>query len=143
MSEIISARDIQVGDEIEFTTADGKTHCFIVGELPRADIHILPEDAARKRGNLLTLAPLDQVTRYRNVNAERLAGARAVGRLTAQRMATEPARATHQHENRGPRCDEYNLDRQGVCDAPLDRHGQCPNASSHGDSRTGREAWRS
>lgn len=123
MSEIISARDIQVGDEIEFTTKDGKTHRFIVGELPRADIHILPEDSARKRGNLFTLEPLAQVTRHRNVNTERRAGARAVGRLTAQRMAR--------------RCDEFNGDRQGVCDTVLDSHGNCPNAGQHRDSRTG------
>ncbi len=31
------------------------------------------------------------------------------------------------------RCDEYSVARRGVCDRPLDEHGQCDRASQHGD----------
>lgn len=86
MSDQISAKDVRVGDEIEFKTADGKIHRFIVGELPKAEIYIIPEDAAHKLENMFTLGPKDQVTRHHNVLDERREHASAVGRLTAERM---------------------------------------------------------
>lgn len=88
-SEVIRAKDIQVGDEIEFRTADGKNHRFIVGELPRTEIHILPEDAAPNARNVFSVSPKEMVTRHRNVAIERRARASAAGRLTAERVKAE------------------------------------------------------
>lgn len=100
-SEVIRAKDIQVGDEIEFRTADGKNHRFIVGELPRADIDIVPEDVARRVENMFTLAAKDEVTRHRNVAIERRARASAAGRLTAERVKAEL-----EEPNREPTADQ-------------------------------------
>jgi len=86
MSQQRRAKDIEIGDEIEFKTADGKWHRFIVGQLPHAEIYILPEDVAPTAANLFELTPKDQVTWHRNVINERQANAAAAGRLTAERM---------------------------------------------------------
>lgn len=87
MAITIPAKDIHVGDEIEFTTADGVNHRFVVGQLPKAEIYILPEDVAPRAENMFTLSPRDQVVVHRNVTAERMTSAAAVGQLTAERMA--------------------------------------------------------
>lgn len=85
MSQDRKAQNIEVGDEIEFKTADGKNHRFIVGLLPKMEIYILPEDVAPTKGNMFTLGPRDKVTWHRNVLNERRANAAAVGKLTAER----------------------------------------------------------
>lgn len=30
-------------------------------------------------------------------------------------------------------CEAYNMRRHGLCDAPLDNHGECPRQDEHGD----------
>lgn len=35
------------------------------------------------------------------------------------------------------RCEEYSTARKGVCDRPLDEHGNCDRASEHGDHLEG------
>lgn len=86
MSQNRRAKDIEVGDEIEFKTADGVNHRFIVGQLPRAEINVIPEDSASTIENMFSLSPKDQVTWHRNVINERKARATSVGQLTAERM---------------------------------------------------------
>lgn len=64
-SEEITAQEIKVGDEIKFMTADGRVHHVTVAQLPRSEVHILPQGVARKAENLFTLSPTDSVIRYR------------------------------------------------------------------------------
>lgn len=110
-SEVIRATDIQVGDEIEFRTADGKNHRFIVGELPRTEIHILPEDVAPNARNVFSMSPKEMVTRHRNVAIERRARASAAGRLTAERvkagrLTAEQVKAELEEPNREPTAEQ-------------------------------------
>lgn len=80
-TEEITAQDIQVGDEIKFLTADGRVHHITVAQLPRSEIHILPEGVARKVENLFTLSPTDSVVRYPNSQRKR---------VTAERLRSFP-----------------------------------------------------
>jgi len=62
MSTRIPASAVRVGDEIEIRTADGKLHRFVVGRLPRTEVHVLPAGVEPKAANLFTLSPEDAVT---------------------------------------------------------------------------------
>lgn len=61
MTREIKATQIRVGDEIEFWTDDGMRHRFVVGELPRREVLVLPVDVPRTGEHLFELRARDVV----------------------------------------------------------------------------------